>query len=30
MEFEDFLNNPQDSEVMGQPHAMIERQFETL
>nr|CAG4651490.1 EOG090X0J8E [Simocephalus serrulatus]SVE94626.1 EOG090X0J8E [Simocephalus serrulatus] len=27
MEFEDFLNNPQDSEIMGQPHMMIEREL---
>jgi hypothetical protein len=27
IEFEDFLNNQQDSEIMGQPHVMIERQL---
>ncbi|CAG5129482.1 unnamed protein product [Candidula unifasciata] len=28
--FEDFLNNPADSEVMGQPHAMMERKLGLL
>nr|CAH0111565.1 unnamed protein product [Daphnia galeata] len=27
IEFEDFLNNQQDSEIMGQPSIMIERQL---
>ena len=30
IEFEDFLNNQQDSEIMGQPHVMIERQLGML
>lgn len=28
--FEDVLNNPADSEVMGQPHAMLERRMGLL
>ncbi|GFN82241.1 proteasome maturation protein-like [Plakobranchus ocellatus] len=28
--FEDILNNPADSEVMGQPHAMVERRLGLL
>ncbi|XP_059138485.1 proteasome maturation protein-like isoform X2 [Physella acuta] len=28
--FEDILNNPADSEVMGQPHAMMERRLGLL
>nr|CAG4647563.1 EOG090X0J8E [Megafenestra aurita]SVE92775.1 EOG090X0J8E [Megafenestra aurita] len=30
LDFEDFLNNPQDSEIMGQPHVMIERHLGML
>ncbi|KAK4016458.1 proteasome maturation protein isoform X2 [Daphnia magna] len=30
IEFEDFLNNQIDSEIMGQPHVMIERQLGML
>ena len=30
MEFEDFLNCPQDAEVMGIPHMMIEKQLGIL
>lgn len=30
MEFEDFLNCPRDSEVMGIPHMMIEKQLGIL
>lgn len=30
LEFEDFLNDPRDAEVMGQPHVMIERQLGLL
>jgi proteasome maturation protein len=30
IEFEDILNNPCDSEVMGQPHVMVERSLRLL
>ncbi|KAK2159268.1 hypothetical protein LSH36_155g01044 [Paralvinella palmiformis] len=30
IEFDDILNNPMDSEVMGQPHAMVERKLGLL
>ncbi|KAK6976754.1 proteasome maturation protein [Biomphalaria glabrata] len=30
IKFEDILNNPADSEVMGQPHAMMERKLGLL
>lgn len=30
MEFEDFLNCPQDSEVMGMPHMMVEKHLGIL
>nr|UCK81626.1 proteasome maturation protein [Arenicola marina] len=30
LDFEDILNNPMDAEVMGQPHALVERDMKIL